>query len=138
MIVLVGETSEDERHLSVIGDVPGFVLHANYIEALLDQRYFNPAPWLDYVLGFLIFSAILFGLHFDDVFKTLACRVATLGVAYLTVYFIIKHMAYYVNPVAVSVLALLFNFTHLLFGKLKHDAHAVLERARASAGMSSS
>lgn len=129
-IVLVGENSEDDLHLSVIGEVPGFVLHANYIEALLDQRYFNPAPWLDYVLGFAIFSLIMLGLDFEKFTATLVWWALSLGIAYLLVYFIIMHMGYYVNPVAVSMLALLFNFTHLLFSRLKQASRLLLERLR--------
>jgi hypothetical protein len=54
-IVLIGEINRDsDEHLSVVGPIPGVYLQANYVEALLDDRYFRPIPLLDYVSGFLI------------------------------------------------------------------------------------
>ena len=43
-IVVVG-TAENDRHESVLGEVPGYVLQANYIESLLDDRLFRPVRW---------------------------------------------------------------------------------------------
>ncbi len=40
-LVVVGEYSSDDEHRSVIGQVPGFVVQANYVEALLGDRYFR-------------------------------------------------------------------------------------------------
>jgi CHASE2 domain-containing sensor protein len=121
-IVLVGETNEADMHLSILGEIPGFILQANYIEALLDQRYFNPAPWLDYMLGFLIFASILLGPYiFDHNFlKTFIWWLVTLCIAYLLIYVIIMNFGYYVNPVEISVLALVINLSHLLFSWLNH------------------
>src|SRR5438093_3563593 len=52
-----------DSHYSVIGYVPGVILHANYIEALLDQRYFKPVRWwMNYGVGFLIYLAFHFVL----------------------------------------------------------------------------
>src|SRR5205807_673579 len=39
-IVVIGDLASDMR-MSVIGRVPGVILQANYIESLLDQRYFG-------------------------------------------------------------------------------------------------
>jgi hypothetical protein len=41
-IILIGENSEYDQHESVFDEVPGYILQANYIEALLDDRYFRP------------------------------------------------------------------------------------------------
>lgn len=58
-IVLIGEYSEADRHESVIGSVPGFLLQANYIESLLDDRYYRLIPrWLEVILALLTFLAI--------------------------------------------------------------------------------
>jgi hypothetical protein len=109
----------DDGHPSVLGRVPGFILQANYIEALLDQRYFEPAPWwLDYVLGFLIYASILLGLLSHKIFKTLICWLTTLIIAYLLIYVFIMQVGWYVNPVTVSGLALVVNASHLLFFEL--------------------
>lgn len=58
-IVLIGEYSEADTHQSVIGSVPGFLLQANYIESLLDDRYYELIPrWLEIILAILCFVAI--------------------------------------------------------------------------------
>lgn len=119
-VVIISATGLEDMHPSVLGTVPGFVLHANYIEALLDQRYFYPAPWLDYTMGFLIFASLIFGLHFDRLGTSIAWWVGTVVVAGVLNYFIIMHLGYYVIPVAISALALIFNLAHLLFSRMYH------------------
>jgi hypothetical protein len=58
-LVLIGEYSEADTHESVIGNVPGFLLQANYIESLLDDRYYQLIPrWLEIILAILCFVAI--------------------------------------------------------------------------------
>ncbi|HEY2913629.1 MAG TPA: CHASE2 domain-containing protein [Candidatus Angelobacter sp.] len=54
-IVLIGEyRPKEDTHESVIGKVPGFMLQANYIESLLDDRFFQQIPkWLEIVLTVL-------------------------------------------------------------------------------------
>lgn len=61
-IALVGDDMESDRHSSVIGVVPGMVLQANYIEALLDDRYFTPIDQRWSVAVLLVFSALLYFL----------------------------------------------------------------------------
>ena len=42
-IVIIGEFgNKDDLHETVIGEIPGVVLQANYIESLLDDRYLKP------------------------------------------------------------------------------------------------
>lgn len=41
-VFLLGEDSPTDWHTSVVGKVPGYVLHANYIDALLSDYYFRP------------------------------------------------------------------------------------------------
>ena len=41
-VLLLGEDSPTDWHTSVLGKVPGYVLHANYIDALLSDYYFRP------------------------------------------------------------------------------------------------
>lgn len=33
-----------DRHSTPVGDIPGVYMHANYVEALLDTRYYRPLP----------------------------------------------------------------------------------------------
>ncbi len=41
-VLLMGEDNEGDWHMSVLGKVPGYVLHANYIDALVSDYYFRP------------------------------------------------------------------------------------------------
>lgn len=60
-VVVIGEATERDKHASVVGDVPGYLLHANYIESLLDDRYFRPVyPVLEFVLTALGIVAVVF------------------------------------------------------------------------------
>ncbi len=40
-VAIIGEYSSEDEHRSLIGQVPGVVVQANYVEALLDDRYFR-------------------------------------------------------------------------------------------------
>jgi len=58
-IVVIGNRIADDFHPSVIGTVPGVVLQANYIESLLDGRYFTPVPFWP---AFLVNLALSLGI----------------------------------------------------------------------------
>jgi hypothetical protein len=59
-IILIAENSAQDIHKSVIGEVPGYVLQANYIEALLDDRCFRPIyPLLEVFFTFMGVVVIL-------------------------------------------------------------------------------
>ncbi|HEY4640138.1 MAG TPA: CHASE2 domain-containing protein [Thermoanaerobaculia bacterium] len=48
-----------DRHLTPVGMMPGAMIHANYIEALLGQRSFRPAyHWVHYVIDVLVGIAL--------------------------------------------------------------------------------
>jgi hypothetical protein len=58
-IVIVGERIDSEMRESVVGTVPGYILQANYIESLLDDRYFLPLSGpLQVLLSFFLFGLI--------------------------------------------------------------------------------
>lgn len=112
-IVVVGESGPADAHDSVIGLVPGFILQANYIEALLDERYYKPAPpWIDFAFGLVIFIALTAASEVENGVRMIALCAATLAVAYVSIYFAIMHLGYYTNPVAVSVFALVITLGH--------------------------
>ena len=63
-IALIGELSDTDQHNTVLGKVSGYLLHANYAEALLDDRYASPlSPWLELLLAAL--SILIIVLIFD-------------------------------------------------------------------------
>lgn len=71
--VVIGELTDEDVHHTVSGDIPGVVLQANYIQALLEGRYFPALPeWISFLS-----YAVCFGLTF-----VLFSR-KTPGIAYL-------------------------------------------------------
>jgi hypothetical protein len=58
-VIVVGQYAESDWHQTVIGSMPGFALQANYIESLLDDRYYQLIPrWLEILLAVLCFVGI--------------------------------------------------------------------------------
>jgi CHASE2 domain-containing sensor protein len=106
-----------DRHDTVVGEMPGYMLQANYLESLLDDRLIRPVPEvIDWISGFLVYATFEFivrryhhrrGL---GVFWTL---VLFSGAA-LTVYLSVTLFGYYLNPAAVSLLAALMGLMDLV------------------------
>ncbi|MGH9957400.1 MAG: hypothetical protein ACREBC_09755, partial [Pyrinomonadaceae bacterium] len=103
-----------DRHETVVGNLPGMVLHANYIEALLDERYFKPIPWLDYIFGFLLFYVIELIWYHHAPWRALLWGLAVITGAFVLLSLLVVHVGWYINPVAISLLALIIRFSHLL------------------------
>ena len=121
-IVVIGErVPVGDNHNSVIGPVPGFYLQANYIEAILDERLFQPAyPVFNYLSGFLIFAAfelILVENHGRPGRAAFQVLLLLLGIVAL-LYLAVVHFGYYLNPATVGLLAILINLAHMLFAGL--------------------
>jgi CHASE2 domain-containing sensor protein len=107
-IVLIGEDDLDnDGHHTVIGFVPGMLLHANYIEALLDERYFRPAPpWVNYLIGFFFFVAIELSLMARNPLVCLLWVGVSIAVTLVLLSLIVRYLGVYVNPVTFSTLVL--------------------------------
>jgi hypothetical protein len=73
-IVLIAQPSaSDVFRDTPLGTTYGYVLQANYIEALLDDRYFLPArPWIELVLTILGILIILLIFELAEEFKAIA------------------------------------------------------------------
>jgi CHASE2 domain-containing sensor protein len=126
-IVLVGEINSDlDSHASVVGRVPGLYLQANYIEALLDDRYYRPVPWLDYVLAFLILLALeLILIVFKGRYWTMSLLILALFIGSgAIVYLLIKLPNWYVNPVSLGVTAIVIKLLNPLFGPAEKAAES--------------
>lgn len=97
--------------------MPGVYAQANYMEALLDDRYFRPLPFLDYVFGLVILAAfelILIAYRGRWLMKLLSVGVlfvATVAALYMT----IMHLGWYVNPSSVGVAAVAIKLLHMAF-----------------------
>ena len=62
-IVVIGDASQDP-HNSVVGRVPGVVLQANYIESLLDDRYFTGLSTVPGIIATFV-CLLAIGVIFD-------------------------------------------------------------------------
>src|SRR5205823_12658438 len=82
---------DSEFRDSVVGAVPGYILQANYIESLLDDRYFLPIKlWLQVTLSLLIFAIIeLIFKHFSPGMALLIAFFTLLTVWFITWLFLV-------------------------------------------------
>lgn len=107
-IVVVGYIDEDDRIDTVAGKQPGYLLQANYIESLRDDRIFRAVPgWLNACSGLLIFVLFEAIMYFNQGMlpKALAWLAGLLAVSVLVVFTLVVHLGVYLNPVTFSLLA---------------------------------
>ena len=112
-IVLVGEINKDmDSHESVVGRMPGIYMQANFVEALLDDRYFRPVPILDYVLGFIILAFLeLILVAYANPWWKAALLIGALCIASVFLLYLMANLlGWYVNPLAVGLIAILIRF----------------------------
>jgi class 3 adenylate cyclase/CHASE2 domain-containing sensor protein len=109
-IVLIGEISKEEDEWStVVGRISGSYLQANFIEALLDDRYYEDFPVMNYVLGALFLAALeAILLFFEESLLKKSIAIAALSLALLLIlYVVITDFHRYVNPLPFIALSLL-------------------------------
>ncbi len=127
-VVVIGELDPiGDVHQSVVRKLPGYVMQANFIEALLDDRYYRPMPVLDYVYGFVILAALeLILIVYERRWIRMALLiagllVASVGVLYLTT----TVMEWYVNPIPVGLMTVLVKLLGVLFTWSRGQGRAV-------------
>lgn len=131
-IVVVGENDPTrDNFATIIGRLPGFYLQANYIEALLDDRYYAPGgPILDVgaALLFLFGLELILLVYHHDVVKaagyTIGLAVGTGAILYLT----ITITSVYIDPIGVSATAVLIKLLHFGYGYAKRDPAQASEK----------
>jgi class 3 adenylate cyclase len=109
-IVLIGEITDQDIQTTVVGRIPGVFLQANYIEALLDDRYYyEGSAALNYIFAFLFLAAFeMILLIFQDSWPKKLGAITILMVAtVLSLYIVISEFHLYVNPIPFIALALL-------------------------------
>jgi CHASE2 domain-containing sensor protein/class 3 adenylate cyclase len=109
-IVVIGEISRDQDvQTTVVGRIPGVYLQANFIEALLDDRYYEGFPVLSYVFGLLFLAALeaILTVFRNSWTKRLGAIAGLLLTILFLLYIVITDFHLYVNPVPFIVLALL-------------------------------
>jgi hypothetical protein len=125
-VIVIGEVHPRDVQPSVVGKMPGYLMQANFIEALLDERYYRAMPVLDYLYGFLILAALEFILI---VFQNQWVKIALLTVVLIilsaaVVYLTLKVFDSYVNPLLVGVTAILVRVMGALFHRVEERASA--------------
>jgi CHASE2 domain len=71
--IVIGELSDEDMHNSVIGEsVPGALLQANYIQSLLEGRYFPAVPGVVSFLWYLAWFSLTFLLFLKKTPNTAA------------------------------------------------------------------
>lgn len=123
-IVLIAEndSSEDvDVHESVIGKVPGFYLQANYIEGLLDDRYYPSAGrFADYGFGFLFLFAmeLILVVYEEEPLSAVMWIAGLIVLGFALIFLVTMNLRVYLNPVPVAGVAILIKSGHIIFGSL--------------------
>jgi CHASE2 domain len=135
-IVFIGENRPyfDQWPME-FGTIPGVALWANYVESLLDERYFEPVPWYwNLLAGFLIFVLFHFLLiqveefvsrkKLGHVVHLVAAMVGTVAFLVVTFYIlaaIVLAWGLYVDPLNLSLTAIWVSVLHVLFYRMDHS-----------------
>lgn len=109
-IILVGDASEDDTHMSVLGNVYGYLLVANYIESLLDDRVLFPVPWpVELGTSFVLFIAIwlIFRRWKLSPVKALVAAILLILASYFLCYLVVLVLGYYMYVWIPSIVALI-------------------------------
>jgi len=108
-VVVIGEdTLGVDHHETVVGSVPGLWLHANYIEAILDDDLFQPvADWITWMFGFVIFFLVELILSIGPLSSRNMLAIATVVAAYVVCFLVVRLTGLYLNP-GLGLVALLF------------------------------
>ena len=107
-VVIIGEINHDlDDHLTVVGRMPGLLVQANYIEALLDDRLFRPIPGLDYALGFLFMAALelILILYRGRVLQLILMLLLLAACSIAFLFCMVKFPAWYVDPIPLCLTA---------------------------------
>lgn len=82
-IILICENSDLDQHKSVIGKIPGYVLQANYMEGLLDDRFFRRIPPVLEIIFILLGVAAIVVIF--EYFPNFPKSLVALGASYVFV-----------------------------------------------------
>jgi CHASE2 domain-containing sensor protein len=109
-VVVIGELDHRDKHPTVLGELDGYMLQANYIESLIDNRLFRPVPeWFDWLAGLAIFVCFDYlSWRHQGIHIVAACAMLVAGVL-LGVYFALHIVGFYVNPALVIILTILYS-----------------------------
>jgi CHASE2 domain-containing sensor protein len=126
-VVVIGELDPlADMHESVAGKLPGYLVQANFIEALLDDRYYRPMPLLDYVYGFLFLTMLELTiiLYQGHPIKLVLLITVLLVASVLVLWLTVKLLFWYVNPVPLGLTAVAVRVLGVLFHRVGHGAQS--------------
>lgn len=132
-IVIIGERySGIDQHPTPVGHMLGLYAQANYIEALLDDRYYTPMPILDYVFGFIFLVClelflIVYEEHGISGFGAAMGVVGLFASSLVVLYLITVHLKWYVNPAMLGGIAIAIKLVNQVFGAAEKEARSELE-----------
>jgi hypothetical protein len=135
-IVFVGENQPNiDQWTTESGVVPGVVLQANYVESLLDGRYFEPVAWYwNIIAGLIVFFCFHLLLILAEevvaywklqrpIHLLLAATAAVTVVAgsFLVLAACVLIFGLYIDPLNLSLAAMWVSVLHVLFYKVEHS-----------------
>ena len=124
-VVVIGERTESEFRDSVVGSVPGYILQANYIESLLDDRYFPAVrTWVQILLSLALFALIeaVFTLQADFPERALGLAVCIVVGAWTVSWLVLLVGGFYVVAWLPGLLAIIGKYADCKFeGKEKSN-----------------
>lgn len=120
-VVVIGDNDgERDLHRTRFGVLPGFVLQANYIEAILDQRYLISYPILDYIAGFAFFG-LCYYVFMSGVALGAGLVILLAGSAVMMLCIIAiaaSPLGIYLDPKTINLFALVVLLGHLIAERL--------------------
>ena len=128
-IVVIGERGRNlDLHSTYFGPTTGVFLQADYIEALLDERYYRPLPeWWNYLFGF-VFSLLVERSLESRSALTAVMKTAGLLLTAFLVLVLVARAGYYMNPVTLSAMILVAKLIDLGSKRFHHFLEARHER----------
>ena len=124
-IVLIAEEDSGDQHNTIVGRIPGYYLQANYIEAILDDRFLMPA-WrgVNTIFSFailLVMELLLVVFHNSPVRAVLSIFALAAVVAFV-IFELIVNVEVYVDPAWVTLTYVVFRLSHILFSRVRNPA----------------
>jgi CHASE2 domain-containing sensor protein len=117
-VVVIGKDDPQDRWDSVIGEVPGVILQANYIESILDSRLLKPVQgWVSISLAIAWFALIelIFQLLKDHPHRAVLLAILATAVVWILLYDVaLMQWGYYLVLWPPSVVAILWRYVFVL------------------------
>ncbi len=125
-IVLIAEEDPADQHNTIVGRIAGYYLQANYIEAILDDRYLMPA-WrgVDTVFSFAILLAmeLLLVVFHDSPVRAVLSILALGGLVAFVIFEVIVNLEVYVDPAWVTLTYVVFRLSHIVYSRVRNPEH---------------